>query len=78
MGQIRIDQKLDLRGVVCPMNFIKTKLKLEEMQSGQVLEVTLDGGEPIRSVPRSLEDEGHHIIGVERFEDAFKLLVKKA
>jgi len=78
MSQIRIDQRLDLRGVVCPMNFIKTKLKLEEMQSGQVLEVTLDGGEPIRSVPRSLKDEGHQIIGVEQFEDAFKLLVKKA
>ncbi len=27
---------LDLRGTPCPINFVKTKLKLEEMSSGEV------------------------------------------
>ena len=43
---------LDLRGVICPYNFVKTKLRLETMQPGQVLEVFLDDGEPIRKRPR--------------------------
>ncbi|MFQ3675031.1 MAG: sulfurtransferase TusA family protein, partial [Endomicrobiia bacterium] len=53
------DEKLDLRGISCPMNFVKTKLKLEEMQKDEILEVLLDDGEPIINVPRSVKEEGH-------------------
>ena len=28
------DAELDLRGVICPYNFVKTKLKLETMEQG--------------------------------------------
>ncbi|MFH1958006.1 MAG: sulfurtransferase TusA family protein [bacterium] len=78
MNDMKIDGKLDLRGVICPMNFVKTKLKLEEMQPGQILEVILDDGEPVRNVPRSVKEEGHKIVKVERLENAFKLLIKKS
>lgn len=71
------DDNIDLRGVLCPINFVKTKLKLEMMDSGQILEVILDDGEPIRSVPRSLKEEGHKIIKVENKDGAYRLLVKK-
>lgn len=54
--------RLDLRGVICPYNFVKTKLRLETMSPGQVLEVFLDDGEPIRNVPQSVENEGHSIL----------------
>lgn len=71
------DDQIDLRGVLCPINFVKTKLKLEMMDSGQILEVILDDGEPIRSVPRSLKEEGHKIIKVENLNGAYRLMVKK-
>ncbi|MEQ1848566.1 MAG: sulfurtransferase TusA family protein, partial [Nitrospira sp.] len=51
--------ELDLRGVICPYNFVKTKLKLETLEQGQVLSVLLDDGDPIRNVPRSVQNEGH-------------------
>lgn len=71
-------QGLDLRGVLCPENFVRTKLKLEEMEEGEVLEVILDDGEPMRSVPRSLKEEGHSILQVQRLEDnSYKLKVLK-
>ena len=72
------DEKIDLRGVLCPINFVKTKLMLEMMDSGQILEVILDDVEPIRSVPRSIKEEGHKIIKVENMEGAYHLLIKKA
>ncbi|KKO18434.1 MAG: preprotein translocase subunit TatB [Candidatus Brocadia sp.] len=72
------DDKIDLRGVLCPINFVKTKLKLEMMDSGQVLEVILDDGEPIRSVPRSIKEEGHKIVKVENLEGGYRLLIKKS
>jgi tRNA 2-thiouridine synthesizing protein A len=49
------------------------------MKSGEVLEVILDDGEPIKNVPRSVEAEGHEIINIERLEDgSSRLIVKKA
>ena len=72
------DKRLDLRGVLCPMNFVQTKLKLEEMDVGQVLEVILDDGEPILNVPRSVKEEGHQVVWVELLPDeTYKVLVRK-
>lgn len=77
MTEEKPDDSIDLRGVLCPINFVKTKLKLEEMESGQVLEVFLDDGEPMRSVPRSVKEEGHKVIQVENLGKAYRLLIKK-
>lgn len=77
MSQIKPDQILNLEGVGCPNNFVKTKLMLEDMQEGQILEIILDDGEPIRNVPRSVKEEGHQIINVEKINDHWKLLIKK-
>ena len=68
---------LDLRGVICPVNFVKTKLKLEEMNTGEILEVFIDAGEPIANVPRSIKEEGHKIIKVEKIDGHFRLLIEK-
>ncbi len=74
----KADRELNLRGEVCPLNFVKTKLALEEMESGQLLEVILDFGEPIQNVPRSVREDGHKIIKVQKLEDGtFKVLIEK-
>jgi sulfite reductase (ferredoxin) len=70
----------DLRGVMCPLNYVKTKLKLEMMETGERLEVWLDAGEPIKNVPLSLRNDGHKILAEEPLEpDAkhYKVLVEK-
>jgi TusA-related sulfurtransferase len=54
-------EQLDLRGTPCPLNFVRTKLRLEKMSPEQVLEVWLDKGEPIEQVPNSLQMAGYHI-----------------
>ncbi|MFO0773357.1 MAG: sulfurtransferase TusA family protein [Nitrospiraceae bacterium] len=57
---------LDLRGVICPYNFVKTKLKLETMAPGAQLDVWLDDGDPIKNVPQSVTNEGHTVLAKER------------
>jgi TusA-related sulfurtransferase len=52
---------LDLTGVACPMNWVKTKLALERLEPGDELAVRLDPGEPIESVPRSAREDGHDV-----------------
>lgn len=68
----------DLRGVACPMNFVRVKLELAGMPSGSVLEIWLDDGQPIENVPRSAQAEGHTIISQEKESDGYwKVIIKK-
>ncbi|MGL5035752.1 MAG: sulfurtransferase TusA family protein [Microcystaceae cyanobacterium] len=66
---------LDLRGTPCPINFVRTKLKLSQMAIGETLEVWLDGGEPIEQVPHSLEVAGYTEQNLVQVENYFKLSI---
>jgi len=70
--------KLDLKGVRCPLNWVHSKLALEEMEPGQLLEVIIDEGEPLRNVPRSAKAEGHKLLRVEPLgEGHFRLRMER-
>lgn len=71
--------ELDLRGVACPMNFVKTRLFLDKINSGDIVRVTLDAGEPVESVSFSIQSEGHTIEETVEVEtDVFCLTIRKA
>lgn len=74
---VSMDVELDLRGVICPYNFVKTKLKLETMDQGQVLAVLLDDGDPIKNVPRSVENEGHTVLAQDRVGLSYRVLIRR-
>lgn len=66
---------LDLRGTPCPLNFVRTKLRLEQMTPGAMLEVWLDPGEPIEQVPDSLRLEGYQLDRLDDRGEYFSLYV---
>ena len=70
-------QELDLRGVMCPYNYVKTKVKLETMEVGEILSVIVDDGEPVRNVPRSVREDGQSVMKQEKLEKGFRILIKK-
>jgi TusA-related sulfurtransferase len=57
------DRVLDITGEVCPMTLVRTRLALDALAPGQVLEVWLQGEEPVRSVPRAAAALGHDVLG---------------
>lgn len=70
---------LDLRGVACPMNFVKTKLFMDKMPGGEVLRVLLDDGEPVESVSESVAAEGHQVLARDKQSDGhYSVLIRKA
>jgi tRNA 2-thiouridine synthesizing protein A len=71
------DTELDLRGVICPYNFVKTKLKLEAMEQGQILSVLLDEGDPIRNVPLSVSNEGHTVLSQDRLQEFYRVRIRR-
>jgi tRNA 2-thiouridine synthesizing protein A len=62
MDEQPIAATLDISLDLCPMTFVKTKLELEEMAAGELLEVILRAGEPLKNVTRSCEEEGHAVL----------------
>ena len=68
---------LDLRGVECPLNFVKTKIQLDKMQFGEVLEIYLDPGEAIDSVVQGVKEDGYEVLLQEKIENYFRVLIKK-
>jgi sulfite reductase (ferredoxin) len=75
---VHVELKKDFRGVVCPMNFVKTKMALSGLKTGQVLEILLDDGAPIENVPRSVEAEGHYVVKQQRVAGHWSVLIQKA
>ena len=71
------DEELDLRGVMCPFNFVRTKLRLEDLKDGAILNVSLDHGEPLKNVPASVEMEGHTILKIEPLETHAQVWIQK-
>jgi sulfite reductase (ferredoxin) len=68
---------IDLRGVECPLNFVKAKLELEKLQTGAILGVLLDDGEPVRNVPASFADQGQEVLEVKNSGDHFCVKVRR-
>lgn len=71
------DAQMDLRGTPCPLNFVRTKLRLEQIEPGALLEVWLDPGEPIEQVPDSLVMEGYLIERIEDCSGFFAVQVRR-
>ncbi len=70
---------LDITREVCPMTYVRTKLKLESLARGDVLEVFLAGNEPLRNIPLQARQEGHEVLSLEmEANGTWRLLLRKS
>lgn len=77
-GGLPPNKTINLKGEVCPYTFVKSKLALEEMLVGEILEVIVDHEPAVENVPRSLRNEGQKVLAVEKLNDTdWRLVIKK-
>jgi len=70
--------KLDITKDHCPMTFVKAKLKLEQLEEGDILEILLTAGEPLENVPRTCTEQGFQVLETTHVKDNIhKIIVKK-
>ena len=55
---------LDVTKEHCPMTFVKTKIALNKLQQGDILNVKVTAGEPLENVPRSAAEQGFKVLSV--------------
>lgn len=78
MEEVKVDRHINIKGFVCPITFVKSKLAIEEMEEGEVLEILLDYELATKSIPKSMEEHGHEVLLVERVNETDWLLrIKK-
>ena len=68
---------VDMRGVKCPMGSVRARLVLAGMDSGEVVTLYVDDGEPIENVPRAMVEDGNHVLYREKKENYWELRVQK-
>lgn len=75
---MKIDKKINIKGEVCPFTFVKSKLAIEKLKSGKVLEVIVDHEPAVENIPRSMDNEGHKVLEVKKINDTdWKIVIKK-
>ena len=67
--------ELDITTERCPMTFVHTRLALDRLSSGEVLNVRLRGDEPRRNVPRTVAEQGHTVVSVSDEDDGTTTVV---
>ena len=68
---------LDITKDHCPMTFVKVKLALSRLNSGDLLEVMLNGEEPLKNIPKSAMELGHTIVSIDVRGNNHYILIKK-
>jgi TusA-related sulfurtransferase len=78
MNDVHIDKKLDIRGQVCPYTLVRSKLGVESIEVGQIIEILLDYPEASDSIPKAMLNYGHSVLKVEKINDKeWIVLVRK-
>jgi len=78
--KITPDHQIDITNLICPMTFVRTKLMIEKINVGEVLEVRLKGVEPLANVPRSARQHGHDVLSItpeDGLDDVHIILIRK-
>ena len=71
-------EKIDLSGLVCPLPVAKTKRKLMEMQSGDILEVIGDFAEAGENIKRYLEKVDDKLLEIKFDGENYYAKIQKA
>ncbi len=75
---MKFDKTINIKGEICPYTFVKSKLAIEELKSGQILEIILDHQPATENVPRSMSNEGNKILEVKKLNNTdWRILIKK-
>ena len=60
---------IDITRDLCPMTYVRTRLALDKLRSGELLRVLLRGEEPRRNVPQTAAEQGHTIVSMDDATD---------
>ena len=78
LSDMKVDEEIDLKGNVCPYNFVYAKQALHALPKGKILRMIVDDPTAVTEVPRGMEADGHEILSVkQRNKKEWEIIIKK-
>ncbi len=71
------EKKLDATGLFCPEPVFRTKIEIEKMQVGEVLNVSADDPAAEDDISRWVTRQGHELLKMEKDGDTINFQIKK-
>lgn len=75
---IQTNRVVDCEGLACPMPVVKTKKAMEEIQSGEVLEIRATDKGSVADLQSWANRTGHQYIGLKEDDGIFRHFLRKA
>lgn len=78
LSDLKIDKEVDLKGNVCPYNFVLAKQALHELSKGSILKLVVDDPLAVTEVPRGMESDGHQVMSVKQINKTdWEIVIQK-
>lgn len=78
MTDLKIDSEINLKGNVCPFNFVYAKQALHNLEKGAVLKLIVDDPLAVTEVPRGMEADGHEVLSVKQVNKTdWEIVIRK-
>ncbi len=77
MSEIRPDRVVDCLGLFCPEPILRTRMEIDSMDSGEILEVIADDPSSEEDIKAWSKHTGHEILKVEKIDGEFHFFIKK-
>lgn len=71
------DRIVDAKGMACPMPVVKAKKAMDELQSGQILEVLATEKGSLKDIPAWAGKSGHEVLETAEENGVFRFVIKK-
>lgn len=78
MTTFTVDRSLDCKGLSCPMPIVRTKKAIDEMETGQVLEVVATDPGSVADVKGWASRTGHQFLGTQTEDKLFRHYIRKS
>jgi TusA-related sulfurtransferase len=72
-----VTETLDVKGLACPMPVVKTRLAIDKLAPGDVLQVLATDRGSLKDIPAWAEATGHKLVSVEERDTEIVFLVEK-
>ena len=73
----RSDQVLDCIGLYCPEPVFRTRIKLDMMNIGEILEVIADDPASEEDIKSLIKRIGHELLTIKKEGNTFRFLIRK-
>ena len=77
LSKIKPNKKLDCIGLCCPEPIFRTRIELDKMKPGEILEVLADDPAAKEDIKSLVKRVGHELLEFESQRGRFRFLIRK-